>query len=235
MRVLVLADIHGRLEKLEQVLSKAQKEKFDLVICAGNLTDCFENSLDIEQTDLADMVVQKLLLLKKPILCIPGNHDPFEVVALFEDYGINAHDKKRVFGGLAFIGFGGAQTPFNTVFEPSEAEVKEALDYNSEKLAPGKFILIVHNPPKDTKLDKVLSGEHVGSRAVREFILAKKPLLCIAAHIHEGAGEDKLGETVLFYPGPVVGGKYGIVEISGDKIKTEIKSVEEDKNAVSKK
>jgi len=229
MRILVLADIHSRLEKLAEVLEKAEKEKVDAVVCAGNLTDCFDNPLDIEQIDVADMVVQKLLLLKKPLLCIPGNHDPYEVVDLFEDYGVNVHDRTRTIGGVTFIGFGGAQTPFNTVFEPSEEEVAEALDYNGKKLEQGKFVLIVHNPPKDTKMDKVLSGEHVGSKSVREFILSKKPLLGLSAHIHEGAGEDKLDQTVLFYPGPVINGKYGIVEIDGNKIKTEIKFVEEKK------
>ena len=235
MRILILADIHGRLEKLESVLDKAMSEKIDLVVCAGNLTDCFDNPLDLDQLDVADMVLQKIFLLKKFVLCIPGNHDPYEVVDLFEEYGVNVHDRTKTFGGIVFIGFGGASTPFNTLFEPSEEEVAEGLDYNSKSLSPGKFILVVHNPPKDTKLDKVLSGEHVGSKAVREFILNKKPLLCIAAHIHEGAGEDKLGETVLFYPGPVIGGKYGIVEIEGDKIKTEIKSVDAPKISATKK
>ena len=229
MRILVLADIHGRLEKLAEVLEVAGKEKVDAVVCAGNLTDSFDNQLDLEQTDIADMVVQKLLLLKKPLLCIPGNHDPYETVDLFEEYGANVHDRERTVDGLVFIGFGGAETPFNTVFEPTDEEIREGLEYNSKKLAPGKFVIVVHNPPKDTKLDKILSGEHVGSKAVREFILAKKPLLCIAAHIHEGAGEDRLGDTILFYPGPVINGKYGIVEIDGGKVRTEIKSVGEKK------
>ncbi len=229
MRILVLADIHSRLDKLDEVLEKAGKERVDLVVCAGNLTDCFDSPLDLEQVDVADMVVQKLLLLKKPLLCIPGNHDPYEVVDLFEEYGINIHSKARMVSGIEFIGFGGAETPFRTVFEPTEAEVKEGLDYNSKKLEAGKFVLVVHNPPKDTKLDKILSGEHVGSKSIREFILAKKPALCISAHIHEGAGEDKLGGTVLFYPGPVINGKYGIVEIEGNKVKAEMKSAEETK------
>ena len=230
MRILVLADIHSRLDKLEEVLEKAEKERFDLVVCAGNLTDCFDSPLDLEQVDVADMVVQKLLLLKKPLLCIPGNHDPFEVVDLFEEYGVNVHDRTRKVLGMEFIGFGGAETPFRTVFEPTDPEVKEGLEHNSKNLQAGKFFLVVHNPPKDTKLDKILSGEHVGSKAIREFILSKKPLLAISAHIHEGAGEDKLGETVLFYPGPVIGGKYGIVEVGGNKIKTEMKGASVEKS-----
>ncbi len=228
MKILVLADIHSRFEKLDEVIGKAEKESFDLVVCCGNLTDSLDNYLDLEQIDTADMVIQKLLLLKKPILCIPGNHDPYEIVDLFEEYGINVHDRTRKVGGIEFMGFGGAETPFRTLFEPTEKEIKEGLEYNSKNLHAGKFVLVVHNPPKDTKLDKVLSGEHVGSKSIRDFILAKKPLLCLAAHIHEGAGEDKLGNTVLFYPGPVISGKYGIVEINGDRIRTEMKSAEAD-------
>ncbi len=230
MRILVLADIHSRLDKLAQIIDDVKKEKFDLVVCAGNLTDSFDSPLDLEQIDVADMVVQKLFLLKKPLLCIPGNHDPYEIVDLFEEYGVNLHDRSRKSGAMTFIGFGGAETPFNTLFEPSDPEIKEGLEYNSKNLLPGKFIMVVHNPPKETKMDKILSGEHVGSKAVKEFVLEKKPLLCISAHIHEGAGEDRIGQTVLFYPGPVINGKYGFVDIDGNKIKTEMKSLEKPKD-----
>ena len=33
------------------------------------------------------MVVQKLLIPNKPLLCVPGNQDPFEIVEMFNEYG----------------------------------------------------------------------------------------------------------------------------------------------------
>jgi len=86
----------------------------------------------------------------------------------------------------------------------------------------GKFILITHNPPFGTNLDRTETGEHVGSKAVREFIEKNKPILAISAHIHEAGGIDKLGDTVLFYPGVAYEGKYGLVSINKE-IKCEIK------------
>jgi len=88
----------------------------------------------------------------------------------------------------------------------------------------GKFILVTHNPPFGTKLDKVETGEHVGSKVIREFIEKEKPLLAISAHIHEAGGIDKIGKTTIFYPGVAYEGYYGLVEV-GDEIKCEIKKL----------
>ena len=56
-----------------------------------------------------------------------------------------------------------------------------------------------------------------------------KPLVSISAHMHESPGIDKIGNTVLFYPGPFYDGKYGIVEIKGDGVRCEIRDVLEKK------
>lgn len=215
MKILVIADIHGKFQILEKIINKAEKENPDLVICPGNITDMFDVVQEFSQLDVADIIIQKLLSLRKPLLCVPGNHDPYDILDVFDDYKINLHGKRKKIMEINFMGFGGALTPFNTLFEPSEEETKETL----ERLAvEATTILVVHNPPKNTKTDKLKSGEHVGSTAVREFIHTHKPLLTITAHIHEAFGEDKLGSTTLFNPGPAFQGRYGLVEITKNKI-----------------
>ncbi len=225
MRMLVIGDLLSSLEKLNKFVDKAAKEKFDLIVFAGNVTDSFSNPLDLDQVDTADLLLQKLLLLKKPMLCVPGNHDQYEILDVFEDYDINLHEKVREFGGVKFIGFGGAETPFNTIFEPTEEETKIGLDGLKKQVEKGGFVLVVHNPPKGTKADKLHSGEHVGSKVIRDFILEQKPILVLTSHIHEALGEDRLGDSVLFNPGPLFDGKYGIIELDGKKVKCELKSL----------
>jgi len=223
MKILIVADIHGHYEEAFNKLNKIDTSKFDIMVCPGDFTDMFNQPPGFSQMDVADILLQKLMALNLPIYCVPGNHDPYEIIELLDEYGVNLHNKVRGFKGMKFLGFGGAATPFNTIFEPGEEEIKESLERLGKDVKNKNFVLVVHNPPKNTKTDIVASGEHVGSQAIREFIMKKQPLLTISAHIHESRAIDKLGETRLFYPGPFYDGYYGIAEIKGSGIKCEIK------------
>ncbi len=223
MKFLVVCDIHGNLKNLNKLVDNF-KEKIDGIICPGDFTDLFADTTDFDQLDITEMETQKLLSLNKNLVCIPGNNDPYSVMEIFEYYKTSIQKKAKKINNLLFAGFGGAQTPFNTAYEPTDDEIKEGLAV-IEKQLKGDFVFVAHNPPKDTKLDKLESGEHVGSKLFREFILKHKPVLAISAHIFEAKGEDKLGETTLFYPGALTEGFYGIVDIEGKKVKTEIKKL----------
>jgi len=218
MKILVLADIHGEFIKAGSVIDKINTKGIDLILCPGDFTDMFNIPEGFSQMDVADMVLQKILSLGIPTLCVPGNHDPYEILELFKEYETNLHARVRDIKGHVFLGFGGAPTPFGTTFEPSEEETREELQRLGKQVKKNNFVLVVHNPPKDTKLDLAATGKHVGSRAIREFIEKKQPLLAISAHIHEAAGLDSIGETTVFYPGCVFNGKYGIVEIKGGSV-----------------
>ncbi|MBI4181505.1 MAG: metallophosphoesterase [Candidatus Aenigmarchaeota archaeon] len=209
MKLLILADIHGEVDALKTTLQAGLREQPDAIIAPGNITDMFHLTPEFSQLDTAELIIQKLLAARLPVLMIPGNHDPIPILDLFEEYGVNLHAKRRILRGQAFAGFGGALTPFRTNFEPSEQETTLAL----ERVGPAPAILVVHNPPKDTALDKLASGEHVGSPAVRAYIEKVQPPLVITAHIHEAAGQEFLGPSLLFNPGPAVQGRYGIVDL----------------------
>jgi len=213
MKILIFADTHGEYEKAAQALDHIKTEGIDLIVCPGDFTDMFAVPEGFSQLDIADMILQKIMALKVPVLCVPGNHDPYEVLELFNEYNVNLHGKLKKIKGFAFIGWGGAPTPFNTIFEPSEEETKEELEALYLKVKADKFVLVVHNPPKETKLDLTFTNKHVGSPAIRAFIEKKQPILAISAHIHEAIGTDKIGNTTLFYPGALFEGYYGIAEI----------------------
>lgn len=217
MKILVIADIHSDLEKLDVILDDAAKELPDVVICPGDVTDMYSPSTVFSQADVGEMAVQKLLAFNKNLLCVPGNQDPHDLLAVLDEYGVSLHGKTKKRCNTLFAGLGGAQTPFNTLFEPTPEETKAALNALRRKLEGKKFIMVVHQPPKDTKVDIAGNGKHVGSEEVRRFAEQAKPTLMISAHIHESAAIDKLGETTLFYPGPVFDGKYGIVELEKNK------------------
>jgi Icc-related predicted phosphoesterase len=213
MKILIFADIHGEYEKAAEVLNQVKTEGIDLILCPGDFTDMFAVPEGFSQMDIADMVLQKIMALNVPILCVPGNHDPYEVLELFNEYNVNIHDKIKKIKGITFMGWGGAPTPFNSIIEPSEEETTESLEKLYKKTKGEPFVLVLHGPPKDTKLDMAFSKKHVGSEAIRKFIEKRQPILAISAHIHEAMGTDRIGECTLFYPGAIFEGYYGIVEI----------------------
>jgi Icc-related predicted phosphoesterase len=224
MKMLVIADLHGYSDEISDFFKKIDATGFDLIVCPGDFTDMFNQPPGFSQHNIANLILQKLISFGVPLLCVPGNHDPYEIIDVFEEYDVNLHGKVKRVGGETFVGWGGALTPFHTAFEPTEEETREALE-NMGKKAGDDFILVLHNPPRDTKLDRTPTGEHVGSPTIRDFIEKRKPKLVISAHIHESSGEDRIGESLLFYPGPFYTGRYGVVSVRGGSIKCEIKRV----------
>jgi len=221
IKIMVIADIHGEFEKISKLIERLKKHDFDILISPGDFTDMLNTPEGYSQNDIGEIILQKLISLGKPVLCVPGNHEPYDIIDVFDEYDVNIHKSVKKSSGMEFIGFGGAATPFNTKFEPTDEEIRAGLDETMKKIK-GRFILVTHNPPLGTKLDTTEAGKHVGSKAIRDFILKNKPVLAISAHIHEAGGVDKLGDTVLFYPGIAYEGYYGLVEI-GKEVKCEIK------------
>ncbi|MBN1896539.1 MAG: metallophosphoesterase [Candidatus Aenigmarchaeota archaeon] len=216
MRIAVIGDIHGKIGKLQKIINDLENKDYDIIVSQGDFTDMFDITVDFTQLEIADVVIQKLMIPKKPVLCVPGNHDPFEILDIFEEYGVNAHHKVSVFGGITFVGWGGAETPFNTLFEPTDDDTKEALDVLLKDIKK-PWIFITHAPPKGTSLDK-LEKKHVGSAEIAKVIEKKTPILNISAHIHENRGVDMIGKTTIFYPGPAYSGYYGIVTVEGSNV-----------------
>jgi Icc-related predicted phosphoesterase len=116
---------------------------------------------------------------------------------------------------LALLGLGGSpHGPFKTVFEYSEPEAAEVLEKARSAYHGGKMILVSHCPPKDTKLDEVSGGDHVGSTTVREYVEKNQPTLVISGHVHEAQGIDRIGTSTLVNVGPAQGGNYADIALN---------------------
>jgi len=80
-----------------------------------------------------------------------------------------------------------------------------------------KKILVSHTPPYNTNTDVIESGQHVGSKAIREFIERHQPEICLTGHIHESRNIDRIGKTLILNPGMLSDG-YILVYKEGDII-----------------
>ncbi|MFB6292257.1 MAG: metallophosphoesterase [Candidatus Nanohaloarchaea archaeon] len=219
MRVLLLTDIHGDVEKLQKILSR---EKYDTVLCAGDLSDAREfEDYESRLREVLDSFDQK----GKMARAVPGNMDPEEeCVGQLIDYRMNIHKKIASFESFEAVGFGGGITPFGTPFEPEGSEIKDAVETLHQRMKADNKVAVIHQPPAETELD-IADGEHVGSSEVRELIQEKDFDLVLTGHIHESRGSDEIGGTPVVNPGPVMDGYYGIAEIEDRKIELELRSL----------
>jgi len=213
MKVLVLADNHNDLENMFEFLDKLKNYEFDIIVYAGDFTDVGLPK-GFSQEDIAKLLIEELMTLKKPIIAVPGNNDNLNVIKLIEKEGISIHGKGKIINDIGFYGFGGAKTPFNTSYEPSDEELKKGLERAFIEVMNTKIkFQVTHNPPLNTKIDQTLTGTHVGSQIIRNFIEKHQPIVSVSAHIHEARGIDYLNKTLLVNPGRFAEGHFVIVSV----------------------
>jgi len=206
MNIVAIADIHGRTDYPKE--TTAELRKADLVLIAGDITN-FGDSDDAEQ------VLERLASANKRIVAVPGNCDRLGVNQTLTAKTMNLHSVSISIGSVALYGIGGcSKTPFHTPQEYSEKEISQILNNLAVPKEAQTHILVSHAPPHNTKLDKVLIGFHVGSKAVRKFIEDSQPDLVVCGHIHEARGADRIGKTLIINPGPFPK-HYGVVNIDG--------------------
>ncbi len=203
MVLLCFSDIHGRGAGLKEIADASQA---DAIVISGDVTQLGGYSE-------AERIISPLLLTGKPLLAVRGNMDREGVERYLDEKGLNLHGTGRILGDTGFHGLGGSlPTPIPTPFELSPEEARRLLQQGfSEVSRCARRVLISHEPPKDTTLDRIRSGTHVGSADVRAFIEKTKPALCISGHIHESPGEDRIGDTVCVNLGPYGSGRYALI------------------------
>ena len=204
MKIMAFGDIHEYLHTLATL--EAPLRQADLLLVTGDLTRW-------RGPETAAKVLDALTLYNAHILAQVGNTDSWETNHYLGRLGINLHGQGYRFGALGICGVGGSNaTPFSSPTEFSEAEIAAYLmaGYEMIKDAPRK-LLIAHCPPYRTAIDRLYSGDHVGSTSVRQFIEAYQPDICISGHIHESPGEDWIGKTLVLNPGMLAQGGYVMV------------------------
>jgi Icc-related predicted phosphoesterase len=206
MKLLCLSDIHGAVAGLGDVLRDAADA--DLVILAGDLTH-------LGGYAEAEAVLGPVLETGIPVLAVAGNMDREGARQCLEEKGIDIHSRGVIIGQVGFMGLGGGTpSPFGTPWELTEGEGAAFLAVGRPAIEAARYkVLLSHSPPRGTKLDRSFAGQHVGSEAVRNFLLAESVNLCICGHIHESAGEDMLGRALCVNLGPFKNGRYALIDI----------------------
>ena len=122
MRLLVISDIHGQMQKTSFLEGVASEHKPDALVVCGDLTH-FGNLAT------ASLVLDSLGHLGIPVFFVPGNCDPKELASktTFQS-SENLHGRCVTLSGRNLVGVGGCTpSPFKTPFELSETEILQTL------------------------------------------------------------------------------------------------------------
>lgn len=155
-----------------------------------------------------------------------GNMDRADVDSWLSQQGLNIHTRVcELAPGVAMFGVGGSSvTPFGTPSEFSETDYAAWLKTAWEKARDFPLrVLVSHNPPLNSACDLLPSGAHVGSSAVREFIEAAQPDVCLCGHIHEARALDRIGRCQVLNPGALAQGGYGLLRYAQGRLLAELR------------
>ena len=192
MKLLLFSDLHndfGTAAKLVELSNTV-----DLVVGAGDFC--------VARRGL-DEIIKPLTAITNPTILVPGNSESDDELSRACRSWKNArvlHGSQVTMAQISFFGIGGGIpiTPFGSwSYDFSEDEAYDLL-----RDCPAGGVLVSHSPPQGV-LDVSSDGRRLGSQAVRETILIKKPDLVVCGHIHGSAGQiEHIGDTTVINAGP---------------------------------
>jgi uncharacterized protein len=214
MRIAAFTDIHGAFTTVVKILQR--EEPFDVVLLGGDLTT---NGT----ADEAEDGVRRVQSLITPVLVVGGNMDPPELDHTFEDLGVSINGTGFTIRDVGFFGVSAAPfSPLHTPHEISEEQIAQRARRGWDVVAYARWKgFVPHAPPFDTSLDRIFSGRHVGSTAVRQFVEQAQPHVVVCGHIHESRGTAELGASKMVNCGSARDGYYACVHIENDSVRVE--------------
>jgi Icc-related predicted phosphoesterase len=191
MRILAFSDLHVDLAQAERLV--AASEDADVVLGVGDFASVHSG---LEET------IDALRPIRAPTVVVPGNNETDGALRdAVEGWNsaVVLHGEEVEIGGVTFFGLGAGVpvTPWDWSFDLTEEEAAHRLSP-----CPEECVLAVHSPPRG-HVDTSSGGEHLGSVAVLDAIVEKRPRLALCGHIHEAWGRrSAIGPTEIVNLGP---------------------------------
>ena len=181
MRILAAADIHGSLEVYQWLIE--QTPLADALILAGDL---FDADFEDQQRLQAEKILKLLPRSNCRVFYIMGNDD--NVALDYEDALIKPlHDRRVEFDGYNFVGYQYTPPFAGGTFVKEDSEI--AADLHLRDGAVDEGTIFVTHTPAHGSLD-LCHGEHVGSRALADYLRRNPVMAHIHGHIHHAFGVD---------------------------------------------
>lgn len=206
MRMVYVVDVHDRFGAVASAVGATGEA--DVLLIGGDITTG-------GTPDQAAAAIERWRPLAPRLLAVAGNMDSPEIDARLADLGVALDARGYQLGTVGVFGVSAApHSPLHTPYELSEDELERRISegFSTVRECAVK-VFCPHPPPRGTACDRLPSGEHVGSTAVRSFVEREQPDVVLCGHIHEARGVDRIGATQIVNPGPAGAGHYAIVDI----------------------
>jgi uncharacterized protein len=210
VRIAYLVDIHGRFEAVAH--ATAAIGPVDAVVIGGDITTG-------GTPDEAASAIELWRPLAPRLLAVAGNMDSPAIDARLAELDVSIAGRGVTIGDVGIFGVSAAPTsPLRTPYEVDEDELERGIQAGFAGVQDSRVrIFCPHAPPLGTACDRIRSGEHVGSAAIRTFVEREQPDVVLCGHIHEARGTDGLGRSLIVNPGPAFAGHWAVVEV-GDEV-----------------
>ena len=214
MRIAYVVDVHDRFEAVGHALERI--EPVDVLVVGGDITT-------FGSPDDAERAIELWRPLAPRLLALAGNCDSPAIDGRLVQLGVSLDGRGVVVGDVGLFGVSAApHSPLHTPYEVPDDELARRADAGLAEVAGSRVLVFCpHAPPHDTACDRLRSGEHVGSPALRSFVDRERPDLVLCGHIHEARAIDDLGPTQVVNPGPVASGHFALVEV-GEALSVEL-------------
>ena len=207
MRILYVVDVHDRFDAVPRAL--AEIGPVDALVVGGDITT-------FGTPDDAERAIESWRALAPRLLAVAGNMDSPAIDARLVELGVSIDGRGGVVDDVGIAGVSAApHSPLHTPHEIPDEELGRRAAAGLAEIERCRIrILCPHAPPQGTACDRLRSGAHVGSAALRALVEKKQPDLVLCGHIHESRGEDAIGASRIVNPGPVASGHYAVLEIA---------------------
>ena len=207
MRIAYVVDVHDRFDAVPQAL--ALIGPVDVLLVGGDITT-------FGTPDDAARAIESWRLLAPRLLAVAGNMDSAAIDARLVELGVSLDGRGVAVGDVGIAGVSAAPfSPLHTPHEIPDEELARRAGAGLDEIRACRIrVLCPHAPPHGTVCDRLRSGEHVGSTALRALVEREQPDLVLCGHIHEARGKDTIGSTWIVNPGPVAAGHYAVVDVA---------------------
>jgi uncharacterized protein len=185
MRIFAASDLHGKHRHIATIQDGIRKSRADAVVLAGDI-------LNYRPRPELLMLLDELPV---PVFIVRGNSDPvyLERWAATRRNVCSLHLNPATIDGVDLVGVSGTlPIPFHSRAGWHELQTLR-------KLAPmvhSRTVVVAHPPPRGCR-DRVLGRFHAGSRGLSQLIHETSPAVMVCGHIHEAAGVDRTGDTLV--------------------------------------
>jgi uncharacterized protein len=206
MKIAYVVDVHDRFDAVPRALEAMGS--VDVLVVGGDITT-------FGTPDEAEQAIELWRPLAPRLLAVAGNMDSPAIDERLVELGVSCDGRGIVLGDVGVAGVSSAPlSPLRTPYELPDDELARRAEVGLREVKDCRVrILCPHAPPHGTACDRLRSGEHVGSAALRGVVEREEPEVVLCGHIHESRALDRIGPTQVANPGPVSAGHYALVEV----------------------